>query len=32
MPLQFPQSPEKLTPAERRLLEFIESHREEFLL
>ena len=31
MPLQFPQSPEKLTPAERRLLEFIESHREEFL-
>ena len=31
MPLQFPQSPEKLTPTERRLLEFIESHREEFL-
>lgn len=31
MPLQFPQSPENLTPAERRLLEFIESHREEFL-
>lgn len=31
MPLQFPQSSENLTPAERRLLEFIESHREEFL-
>lgn len=31
MPLQFPQNPEKLTPAERRLLEFVESHREEFL-
>ena len=31
MPLQFPQSSEKLTPTERRLLEFIESHREEFL-
>lgn len=31
MPLQFPQNPEKLTPAERRLLEYIESHREEFL-
>lgn len=31
MPLQFPQSPENLTPAERRLLEYIESHREEFL-
>ena len=31
MPLPFPQSSEKLTPTERRLLEFIESHREEFL-
>ena len=31
MPLQFPQNPDKLTPAEERLLEFIESHREEFL-
>ena len=31
MHLQFPQISDKLTPAEHRLLEFIEGNREEFL-
>lgn len=31
MKLQFPEEPKKLTPAEQRLLEFIEGNREEFL-
>lgn len=32
MYLQFPKTPERLTPAEQRILEFIEGNREEFLL
>lgn len=31
MQLEFPQMPEKLTPAEQGLLEYIEGNREEFL-
>ena len=31
MYLKFPKSPDKLTPAEENLLEFIEGNREEFL-
>ena len=31
MYLQFPKTPERLTPAEQRILEFIEGNREEFL-
>ena len=31
MHLKFPVTPEKLTPAERKLLEYIEGNREEFL-
>ena len=31
MHLEFPIRPERLTPAEQRLLEYIEGNREEFL-
>ena len=31
MHLKFPVTPEKLTPAEQKLLEYIEGNREEFL-
>lgn len=31
MRLEFPKKPEKLTPAEQKLLEYIEGNREEFL-
>ena len=31
MHLEFPKTPKRLTPAEQKLLEYIEGNREEFL-